>query len=221
MKAGGRRADCRGETSWAARLAAKIVVCAYSWWSGTLPSRCGFRLYLPTPLGVASAFVPTLLSEKFQFAVAESSLAIIVGLVIGAALGTVFGLLSGRMRWLRELMSPYINGLYALPLLAIVPPVTIWLGYSGDARMALIIVAAFLPCAVSTADGARNVPASLEDVVEVYRGLDLPQVHRPGPPVANCRSWSPVCAWPSAGRSLRPSPLNSSPVWTGSARSCS
>ncbi|HEY9498788.1 MAG TPA: ABC transporter permease subunit, partial [Terrimesophilobacter sp.] len=63
----------------------------------------------------------------------------------------------------------YINGLYALPLLAIVPPTTIWLGYTGDARLALIIVAAFLPCAVSTADGASSVPSSLNDVVEVYR----------------------------------------------------
>ncbi|HEY9478255.1 MAG TPA: ABC transporter permease subunit [Microbacteriaceae bacterium] len=169
VAAGGSPRRLAGRSFLGRSLAAKIVVVALFlvvWHAAValwLPS------YLPTPLGVASAFVPTLLSEKFQFAVVESSLAIVVGLVIGATLGTVFGLLSGRMRWLRELMSPYINGLYALPLLAIVPPVTIWLGYSGDARMALIIVAAFLPCAVSTADGARHVPASLEDVVEVYR----------------------------------------------------
>lgn len=125
--------------------------------------------YLPTPLGVLAAIIPTFLSPEFGSAVQESTIAIVIGLLIGAFLGTTLGLISGRLLWLQQLLSPYINGLYALPLLAIVPPTTIWLGYTGDARLALIIVAAFLPCAVSTADGASSVPSSLNDVVEVYR----------------------------------------------------
>lgn len=131
--------------------------------------------YLPTPLGVLGAIVPTMRSAEFGSAVGDSAVAIVVGLAVGSLLGTALGLVSGRLLWLRQLLSPYINGLYALPLLAIVPPTTIWLGYTGDARLALIIVAAFLPCAVSTADGASAVPSSLNDVVEVYR---VPPVRR-------------------------------------------
>jgi ABC-type nitrate/sulfonate/bicarbonate transport system permease component len=125
--------------------------------------------FLPTPLGVVEAIPATVISAVFLSATGETLLAILAGTVIGCLVGTVLGLMSGRVVWLRQSTLLYINGLYALPLLAIVPPVTIWLGYTSDARLALVILAAFLPCAVSATDGSRSLPPELVEVVDVFR----------------------------------------------------
>jgi ABC-type nitrate/sulfonate/bicarbonate transport system permease component len=112
--------------------------------------------------------MPTVLtSSQFWLAVGDSSLALLEGIVIGCGFGTILGILIGRVRWVRGLTAPYVSGLYAMPMIALVPLATIWLGYSPSARLAMIIVAAILPSIVSTADGARHVPAELEDVMIV------------------------------------------------------
>ena len=124
--------------------------------------------YLPTPIGVAKSILPTLTSASFVGSMQSSFGSIVVGLTIGATLGTIVGLANGRIGWLRQVTSPYIDGLYALPLLALVPPTTIWLGYTDSTRLAMVILAAFLPCAVGAADGASKLPSSLWNVTQVY-----------------------------------------------------
>lgn len=155
--------------SFLSRLVPKLVVVGVVliFWQlavGTLlPS------FLPTPIGVVAEAPETIASPVFGSALGETLLAVVIGTAIGALVGTVFGLMCGRIRWLRSLSSLYIEGLYALPLIALVPPVTIWLGYTSEARLALVTLAAFLPCAVSATDGARTLPSNLIEVTRVYR----------------------------------------------------
>ncbi|GAB1821569.1 ABC transporter permease [Herbidospora sp. RD11066] len=128
--------------------------------------------YLPTPLGVITEAVPTLTSSAFLTALGETVGAVLLGLVLGCIPGTAAGLLIGRITWLRQISTPYISGLYAMPMLAIVPMATIWFGYNNVTRVIVIALSAFLPCAVSTADGARSLPANLGDVARV---LNVPR----------------------------------------------
>ncbi|MFF2060915.1 ABC transporter permease [Streptomyces sp. NPDC058200] len=125
--------------------------------------------YLPTPSGVAGAAWPTLTSPAFRTAVGETLGGVALGLLLGCTAGTALGLGIGRVPWLRHLTSPYLSGLYAMPMLAIVPMATIWLGYSSQTRLAVIALSAFLPCAVSTGDGARNVPVQLGELAQILR----------------------------------------------------
>jgi len=144
-------------------VAAGVVVlweASIRWW---LPT------YLPSPTGVLAAAVPTLTSADFLGALWQTLGAVVLGLVLGCAAGTALGLTIGRIRWMKQLTAPYISGLYAMPILAILPMVTIWLGYSGEARLAVIGLSAFLPCVVSTADGARLLPRELQELTSVLR----------------------------------------------------
>ncbi|WP_022887304.1 ABC transporter permease [Glaciibacter superstes] len=122
---------------------------------------------VPTPSGILLAMPGVFTNPSFWIDTLDTSLAILEGLAIGVVFGTLIGLLTGRVRWLRGLTAPYVAGLYAVPLLALVPLATIWLGYSPVARLALITVAALLPCIVSTVDGARKIARELEDAAFV------------------------------------------------------
>lgn len=144
-------------------VAATVIVlweASVRWW---LPS------YLPSPAGVLAATVPTLTSADFLGALWQTLGAVVLSLVLGSAAGTALGLAIGRIRWLRQLTAPYVSGLYAMPILAILPMVTIWLGYTGESRLAVVGLSAFLPCVVSTADGARLVPRELLELTSVLR----------------------------------------------------
>lgn len=162
-----------GARSFLARLVPKIIVVGVLLTGWQLAVGTVLPSFLPTPVGVIVAAPVTMASSGFLSALGETLLAVVVGTAIGALIGTVFGLMCGRLRWLRSLSSLYLEGLYALPLIALVPPVTIWLGYSTEARLALVTLAAFLPCAVSATDGARTLPANLIEVTRVYRSSGL------------------------------------------------
>ncbi len=125
--------------------------------------------YLPTPWGIIRKAGPTMASSDFTGSLWPTMKSVIIGLVVGCSSGVAVGLLTGRVWWLRSLIAPYVNGLYAMPLLALVPMLTLWLGYSDATRTAVVIISGFLPCAVSTSDGVRHVPQLLIDAAKVLR----------------------------------------------------
>jgi ABC-type nitrate/sulfonate/bicarbonate transport system permease component len=54
-------------------------------------------------------------------------------------------------------------------MIAILPLVTLWFGYNADARLAVVIFAAFFSIAVNTSDGARSVPLEYLEVARSFR----------------------------------------------------
>lgn len=161
----------QGNGTWRKLVILAVILAAWSaavtWW---LPS------YLPTPWGVVTAVPGVVQDPAFRSALGASFGSMVVGTVIGVTLGTAFGVVRGRIGLLKTVSAPWIDGAYALPLLVIVPPTTIWLGYTSDARLAMVILAAFLPCAVTTADGVAHLPKTLEEVTAVFRATPRSRV---------------------------------------------
>ena len=136
---------------------------AVRWW---LPS------FLPKPSGVVTHAASTVTSTGFLQALSQTLGGVGLGLLLGCCAGTALGMVAGRVAWVQSLIAPYVSGLYAMPILAIIPMATLWWGYTANARLAIVGLSAFLPCAVTTADGARVVPIEL---VELGRALRLPR----------------------------------------------
>ncbi len=74
----------------------------------------------------------------------------------------------GRVREINWFLSPYIRTLYALPLIALVPIVILWVGYQPAARLIIVIISVFLPVAVTTADGTRAINKDYLDVGKMF-----------------------------------------------------
>lgn len=132
----------------------------------------GVRLNLPDfvarPSGVLMAIPATVATAEFWMDTAASLGSILEGVAIGSAAGILIGVAMGRVRELNWFLSVYIRALYALPLIALVPLVIIWVGYQPEARLTIVIISVFLPVAVTTADGTRAISKDYLDVGKMF-----------------------------------------------------
>jgi ABC-type nitrate/sulfonate/bicarbonate transport system permease component len=124
--------------------------------------------FIARPTGVIAVMPAVLASPGFQHATVATLVAVAQGLAIALAVGTLAGLALGRVPWFRWAAQFYVNGLYAVPMTAILPPMALWLGFTETARLGLIAFAAFFPIALNTADGAQSVPREYLEVGNAY-----------------------------------------------------
>jgi len=126
------------------------------------------EIYLPAPTSVASAF-PELVTEKNLFgnlAVTTSEFAL--GFALSTTLGIGVGLLIGLSRTADEFIAPFLAGLMAVPLVAIVPILTIWFGIGFSQKVVIVFLFGFFQMAYNTAAGVK---ATRPEHVLVARSL--------------------------------------------------
>jgi NitT/TauT family transport system permease protein len=83
--------------------------------------------------------------------------------------GVIVGIAMGRVKVFDRLLNLYVNGLYAMPMVAVLPLLATWFGYESNARLATIIFAAFFSIVINARDGARSVPPDYLEVAKSYR----------------------------------------------------
>ena len=64
----------------------------------------------------------------------------------------------------------YVSGLFAMPMVAILPLLTLLFGYTGDARLATVVFASIFSIVINVSDGARAVPPEYVEVSRSFRG---------------------------------------------------
>jgi ABC-type nitrate/sulfonate/bicarbonate transport system permease component len=115
--------------------------------------------------------IPNVLADPALWQAAGQTLgAVVQGLGIAIVLGTVIGLAIGRIPVVERLLQIYVNGLFAMPMVAILPLLTLYFGYTGDARLATVVFAAIFAIVVNVSDGARAVPPEFIEVSRSFRG---------------------------------------------------
>ena len=63
----------------------------------------------------------------------------------------------------------YVNSLFATPMVAVLPLVSLWFGYSAEARLATVVFASFFSIVINVCDGARSVPLDYLEVARSFR----------------------------------------------------
>lgn len=90
------------------------------------------------------------------------------GFSIGAALALVFGAWVGLSRLAEDYIEPLFQALRAVPGLAWVPLLLIWLGIDETSKITLIAIGSFFPVYVNLVAGIRNVDRKLVEVGTMY-----------------------------------------------------
>jgi ABC-type nitrate/sulfonate/bicarbonate transport system permease component len=125
--------------------------------------------YVAKPSGII-AVIPSVLSDPaFLRATGATMLAVVEGLAIAIALGTVIGLAMGRSLFAERFFRHYVNGFYAVPMIVVLPLMSLWFGYTGAARLATIVFAATFSIIINLADGAKAVSKDYLEVAHSYR----------------------------------------------------
>jgi len=125
---------------------------------------------LPAPSEVALALARMVRDGQLAQHVLASSLRVAAGFVLGAALAVLFGALVGLSATAAAVLTPSFQALRAIPSLAWVPLLLLWLGIDEASKVALIAIGAFFPVYMGVASGFRDVDRKLVEVARL-RGL--------------------------------------------------
>jgi NitT/TauT family transport system permease protein len=92
---------------------------------------------------------------------AASSLRVLVGFAIAAALAIPLGIFMGRYYTMDGLFDPFINLFRPIPATAWVPLVGLLIGWGDQATIFLIALSAFFPIVLGAISGSKEVPSRL------------------------------------------------------------
>lgn len=92
-----------------------------------------------------------------------------VGFLLGAAVGTLSGGLTGYVPLARKLLDPLLQSLRNIPSMAWVPLFLLWLGIQESSKVGLIALGAFFPVYLNLSSGMSHVDPKLIEVGKVYR----------------------------------------------------
>jgi sulfonate transport system permease protein len=96
-----------------------------------------------------------------------STARVAVGFCLGASLATLLGAAVGLNRRLEALLDPTVQGLRAIPSLAWVPLILLWLGIGEAPKVTLIALGAFFPVYVGVSSGLRDVDRKLVEMAQM------------------------------------------------------
>jgi taurine transport system permease protein len=121
-------------------------------------------LYLPAPEDVWSRTL-TIMSEGFRnFTLWEhlgySLFRVVVGFLLGAAVGIPLGYAMGLSDWFRGWFDPIVEFMRPVPPLALIPLVIIWAGIGEAGKIILLFLAALWIMAIAARSGVSGVKIS-------------------------------------------------------------
>lgn len=125
---------------------------------------------LPSPAQVVTAGVELAQAGLLSTYIAISLQRVFLGFVIGATVGLLLGSLVGLSRTASALLSPFLGALRAVPSLAWVPLLGIYLGIFEEPKVTLIAIGALFPVFTTVAGALQHVDPHL---VEAGRAFGL------------------------------------------------
>ncbi len=129
---------------------------------------------LPPPAMVFDAGIDLLNRGLLVKFVAISTQRVVMGFLVGASLGLLLGAITGLSRSWDQFFGPTLAGIRAVPSLAWVPLLLLWLKIGEESKVTLIAIGAFFPVYTITAAALRHVDRQL---VEAGRAFGLRGVH--------------------------------------------
>lgn len=123
---------------------------------------------LPSPAQVVDAGVELAQAGLLAPYILISLQRVLIGFAIGASIGLALGALVGLSRIASELLSPLLGAIRAVPSLAWVPLLLIYLGIYEEPKLTLIAIGAAFPVFTTVAGALRHVDPHLVEVGRAY-----------------------------------------------------
>ena len=90
------------------------------------------------------------------------------GFLIASATGIPLGLLLGASKKLDIILGPYVWAFFSTPRLALLPLITVWLGFGWESKVFLVFIGAFFVIVINTWAGVKTVEQSLIHAGKVF-----------------------------------------------------
>jgi NitT/TauT family transport system permease protein len=151
---------------WALTIAVFVGV-LLAWWGVVRVMKLS-ALVLPTPYAVAEALVENTLDGLLLKHAWTTLAEIVLGFLLGSALGIALGTIAALSPLMRALLGPYIVASQAMPKLALAPIMVIWLGFGVTPKVVIAALVCFFPLLENTIIG---LTAANPYQLELFRAM--------------------------------------------------
>lgn len=125
------------------------------------------------PSAIAVAFWELLKTGTLWKALFESLQPFLAGYLLAIVVGIPIGLVIGRFRTAEAALGVYVTAGYAMPLVALVPLLILWLGLGFKVKVAVVFLMALFPICINTWLGVVAVPKTLIEVGKSFVASDF------------------------------------------------
>lgn len=125
------------------------------------------KTLLPPPSEIARTLYDLAAGPLWKH-IGFSTMRVMTGFGAGAVLAIIAALVVGLSGRAERLLDPSFQGLRAIPSLAWVPLLLLWLGIDELSKFTMIAIGAFFPIYLSVLAGIRNVDRKLIEVGDMY-----------------------------------------------------
>jgi len=124
------------------------------------------------PSAIAEAFWELVVTGQLWSALYESLRPFVIGYALAIVVGVPLGLFIGGFRAAEAALGLYITAGYAMPLVALVPLLILWLGLGFAVKVAVIFLMSLFPICINTWLGVTAVPKTLIEVGKSFVASD-------------------------------------------------
>lgn len=133
----------------------------------------GNSLFLATPWQTLSGIRDMWTSGGLREDLLVSGEEFIFGFLIGSAAGIAVGAVIAKNRVSKRILTPYISGFYATPIIALAPILILWFGLGIWSKVVVVISLVIFPQIINTEAGIRTTEETLRDVARSYGGSTI------------------------------------------------
>lgn len=93
----------------------------------------------------------------------------LIGLAIAIGLGVSIAVFMHQSRFLERSLYPYLILFQTVPILALVPLIGFWLGFSSTSRIVVCVIISLFPIIANTTFGLQSATAAQNDLFRLHR----------------------------------------------------
>ena len=148
------------------RVRAVAVILFFIFWE--IVGRDMNPLFMTYPTAIFQATWEITLRGDLPEAFIASTGPFLIGLAISIVGGIAIGVLIGQFWLLEYILDPFINALYAIPRIALVPLIMLWFGLERNGKVAILVSIAIFPVIINTYAGIKDVRGGLLEIGRAY-----------------------------------------------------
>ena len=147
--------------------------CLTGLWYGVWATGVVNTSMLPSPMAVAAVFWESLAHGELAVNVVMSVRRVVFGLALGMLLAVPVGFMIGWYAPVRRFVDPLINFFRALPPIALIPLVIVYLGIGEIAKVAILFYASFFAAVIVMVEGMSQISPVFIRVARTLGATDL------------------------------------------------
>jgi NitT/TauT family transport system permease protein len=125
-------------------------------------------IFMAPPSAIFQAALELIQTGALEKALIQTMWPFAVGMALTVVIGIALGIVMAQWRTLEYVLDPFINALYAIPRIALIPLIILWAGLEFAGKVTILVSVAVFPITVNTYSGIRDVRGAMLEIGRAY-----------------------------------------------------